>query len=182
MKERILSSGFVRWISSRKLFRYLSGHRIFGQFFNYEFISYVIAGVLTTVVNYVVYFLMPRFESNGLDIVLANTVSWIAAVLFAFVVNKIFVFDSPSWSFKTVIRELLPFIGCRLLSWGFDTLFMYVTVGLLHWNEPLCKILSNIIVLLMNYVASKFLIFKHSGAGGPAPERREDDHETTEEV
>ena len=184
MKENILNSGWVKKLSETKLVKGLSNHRFFGKFVNYEVIMYLIAGVLTTVVNYVVYFLMPRFESNGLDIVLANTVSWIAAVLFAFVVNKIFVFDSPEWNLRTLYREFLPFVAARLLSWGFDTLFLYVTVGLLNFNEPLCKILSNVIVLIMNYVASKFFIFKKKkpaeAAESEAPVSEEDPHEETD--
>ena len=87
-------------------------------------------------------------------------ISWIAAVLFAYVVNKIFVFDSPGWDRKTLLREFIPFLTARLLSFGFDTLFVYLTVGVFRWNEPLMKLLSNIVVLLANYFASKFIIFR----------------------
>ena len=160
MKEKIMSSRFVRWLSTRKLIVALSEHRIFGKFVNYEFITYIIAGVLTTLLNYAVYFLVRLAFPGDFGTVIANAVAWTAAVLFAFVVNKIFVFDSPSWDRKTLLREFFPFIAARLLSLGFDMLFVYVTVELLHWNEPLMKILSNVFVLLMNYIASKFIIFK----------------------
>ncbi len=160
MKQKIMESGLVRRLSGLRFFRYLAGHRIFGKFFNYEMITYIIAGVLTTVVNYVVYFLMPRFESNGLDIILANAAAWIAAVAFAFVVNKIFVFDSPSWERRIFFRELFQFVSCRLLSLGLETAFLYLTVEVLGLNEPLFKIISNIFVLIINYIASKFLIFR----------------------
>ena len=160
MKDKICSSRFVKKLSSLKLFAFLSEHPFFGKFINYETISYVICGVLTTVVNYAVYFLVRVFFREDYGILIAQTVAWIAAVLFAYVVNKIFVFDSPGWDRKTVLKEFIPFLTARLLSFGFDTLFMYVTAGILHWNEPLMKILSNVVVLLANYFASKFIIFR----------------------
>ena len=160
MKKKILESGFISRIVSLKICRTLSEHPFFGKFLNYEVITYILAGFLTTVVNYVVYFLMPRFGTSGLDVVIATIVAWIFAVAFAFIVNKIFVFDSPSWDRKTLLKELPSFITARLLSLGYDALFTYITIGRLHLNEPLMKILSNVVVLIANYLASKLIIFK----------------------
>ena len=160
MKERILSSRLIRWISGLRISRYLGSHRVLGKLFNYEMISYVICGAATTVVNYAVYFLVRAFFRENYGILIAQIVAWIAAVLFAYVVNKIFVFDSPGWDRKTLLREFIPFLTARLLSFGFDTAFMYLTVAVFSWNEPLMKILSNVVVLLANYFASKFIIFK----------------------
>lgn len=164
MKERILSLRPVRWLSDTAIVRALKKNRFLSRFLTYEMIMYIICGVLTTIVNYVVYFLMPRFGENGLDIILAEIVSWIAAVLFAFVTNKIFVFESPDFHARVLFRELVPFILARLISLGFDTLFVYVTVAVLHLNEPLFKLLSNVFVLIANYIASKFIIFKKKDA------------------
>lgn len=164
MKERILSTRFVKRLTNSKLVQKMSQNPVLSRLINYETITYVICGVLTTVVNYVVYFLMPRFGTNGFDIILAEIVSWIAAVLFAFVTNKIFVFDSPDWHAKVFFREFIPFIVARLLSLAFDTAFVYVTVAVFHWNEPLCKLLSNVFVLIMNYIASKLIIFRKKDA------------------
>ena len=158
MKKRICESRFVSWLSSLKISQWLSAHPLLGKFCNYEIISYVICGVLTTIVNYAVYFILP-FGTSGSDVIIKTGISWFAAVLFAYVVNKVFVFDSLSWDAVTVMRELIPFITARLLSLGFDALFMYVTVGLLHFNEPVFKIISNIFVMIANYFASK-LIFR----------------------
>lgn len=160
MKDKIMNSKLLKKIASWRISKALSTHPFFSKIFNYEMISYLIAGVLTTIVNYVVFFVMPRFESNGLDVLLANTVAWILAVIFAFIVNKIFVFDSPSWNKKIIFKEAIPFFVCRLLSLLFDNLFVFVTIGLLNLNEPLFKLLSNVFVLLANYFASKFIIFK----------------------
>ena len=160
MKNKILESAFVRWLGSRKLFTWLSNHRLFGKVFNYEMISYILCGLATTAVSYGMYFLVRIFFRADYGILVAQVISWIAAVLFAYVVNKIFVFDSPGWDRKTLLREFIPFLTARLLSFGFDTLFVYLTVGVFRWNEPLMKLLSNIVVLLANYFASKFIIFR----------------------
>jgi len=160
MKEKICNSRPIKWLSGLRISRYFCSHPFFGRFCNYEMITYLIAGVLTTLVNYLVYFLMPRFGTKGLDIILAQIVAWIAAVAFAYVVNKIFVFDSPSWKREVVLRELVPFVVCRLTSLGLETAFIYVMVALLHINETLMKIIASIFVLLINYFASKFLVFR----------------------
>ena len=160
MKQKITDSRFCRFIAGLTISRKLSSHPFFGKFCNYEMIAYLICGVLTTVINYVVYFLMPRFESHGADLILANIVAWIFAVLFAFAVNKVFVFDSPSFEKKILTREMTGFVSCRLLSLGMETVFLYIFVTVLHLNEPIMKILANVLVLIMNYFASKFIIFK----------------------
>ena len=160
MKQKILQSAFVKKLSGIPFFARLSSHPVLGKLFNYEMISYILCGAATTVVNYVVYFIVRVFFPADYGILVAQVISWIAAVLFAYVVNKVFVFDSPNWDRKTLLREFLPFLTARLLSFGFDTLFVYVTVGILRWNEPLMKILSNVFVLVANYFASKFIIFR----------------------
>ncbi|MBO7364637.1 MAG: GtrA family protein, partial [Lachnospiraceae bacterium] len=98
--------------------------------------------------------------SGGLDLVLANTAAWIAAVAFAFVTNKLYVFESKDRTRSAVLSELVPFVTCRLLSLVMETLILYVTVTLLRFNEPLMKILSGILVIIVNYFASKYLIFR----------------------
>lgn len=158
MKERFRRTKFVQKIENSKLFRSLSSHRIFGRFFNYEFILYVICGVFTTLINYGIYFILP-FGKDGFGVLLKTAIAWVAAVLFAYFSNKIFVFDSPSFSGKVLGKELGLFFVARLLSLGFDAAFMYVTVSLLNGNELLFKLLSNIFVLIANYFASKLVIF-----------------------
>ena len=158
MKEKICRSRFVQWLSSLKISQWLANSPVLGKYCTYEIITYVICGVLTTVVNYVVYFLVP-LGTEGTEVVIKTGIAWVAAVLFAFVVNKVFVFDSPSWDAKTVVRELVPFIVARLLSLGF-----YVTVGLLGLNEPLFKIISNIFVMIANYFASKLIFRKRESS------------------
>lgn len=124
---------------------------------NRETITYLIAGVLTTILNIVAFKVS---NLMGIQYLISNVIAWVIAVLFAFVVNKLYVFQSKSWETGVVRKEFIAFISCRLLSLAFDMIFMLVTVSVLHMNEDLAKILSNFFVMIMNYVASKLFIFK----------------------
>ena len=125
---------------------------------NRETITCLIAGVLTTILNIVVF---KGCNLMGIQYLISNVIAWIVAVIFAFVVNKLYVFQSKSWASGIVRKEFAAFISCRLLSLAFDMLFMLVTVSYFHMNEDLAKILSNCFVVVMNYVASKLFIFKN---------------------
>ena len=96
MKDKIIHSKLIQWISGWKISKKLREHPFFSKFFNYEFISYLVVGVLTTVVNYVIFWICSYLLD--MSTVPANTIAFIIAVTFAYVANKIFVFDSPSWS------------------------------------------------------------------------------------
>ena len=126
---------------------------------NPETVSYLIFGVLTTVVNYVVNYLC--YYRAGLSTFTSNNIAWVISVIFAFVVNKLFVFKSKSLKMDVIFKELYTFVIARLLSWGFETVFMVVSVDLCHMANWLAKLLSNVFVVIMNYFASKFLIFKN---------------------
>lgn len=130
---------------------------LLSKLINYETISYLIVGVLTTVISIAVFAICHRRFKRGT--VFSNIVSWVIAVAFAFVANKIFVFQSPSWSMAVVIKELAGFVSARLLTLGFDVAFVYVTVDRLHWNDILSKTASNVVVMIVNYIASKLFIF-----------------------
>lgn len=162
MKKKIEQSYIVRKIAETRIFSYLSSHKFFGRFFNYELIAYVIVGVLTTAVNYGVYFLLP-FKDSGSDVVIKTAISWIFAVLFAFFGDKIFVFDSPSWEKSVFFKEISAFITARLLSLLLDALIMYISVGIFRGNELIWKIISNIAVLIANYFAGKWIVFRKKG-------------------
>ena len=159
MKEKILNIPLIRKIADTKTALWLRNHPVFGKFCSYEMIMYILCGVLTTVVNYVTYFLLPG-DFGAYGVVVRNSAAWVTAVVFGYFVNKIFVFESTSWKAGTVLKEFFSFVAARILSFGFETVFLFVTVTLLHWNEPLMKILSNVVVLIMNYIASKFIIFR----------------------
>ena len=124
----------------------------------WDVLVYLVFGVLTTVVNYVVY--LPVYNLMGLPASLSNMIAWAAAVAFAYLTNKPFVFRSHDWSLKTVIPELTKFVGCRVASGAMETAILFLTVDLFHWNGNLWKLLTSVLVVILNYFASKLLVFK----------------------
>lgn len=127
------------------------------QVFNRETVSYIIFGALTTVVSFVSQML---FSALGWHVTVNTVGSWICAVIFAYVVNKLFVFESKTDTAKAFFRELGLFVGARVASLGMELVFMFVTVDLLSFPESACKIVAQVFILIANYVLSKLLIFK----------------------
>lgn len=123
-----------------------------------EILLYLLFGGLTTLVNIVVYLLCDDGFHWGT--VASTIIAWFLSVVFAFVTNKLFVFESRSAALKTVFFEAVSFFGCRLFSGVLDLGIMWLTVDLLHWNNLLMKVLSNILVIILNYIFSKLLIFR----------------------
>jgi len=123
-----------------------------------EVIVYLIFGGLTTVVNYLVY--LPVYNLAGLSAAVSNAIAWVAAVAFAFLTNKPFVFKSHDWSWKVVLPELSKFVACRVASGAAETLILFVCVDLLTWDGNLWKLLTSILVVILNYVGSKLLVFR----------------------
>lgn len=125
----------------------------------YKFvILYGIFGVLTTIINIVTYALC--YDMFNISNVVSNIIAWILSVLFAFITNKIWVFESKCFDFKIFIKELWNFIVCRLATGALDLGIMYVGVDLLKGPALILKIASNIIVIILNYVMSKLFVFK----------------------
>ena len=135
------------------------------KFLNKETISYLIFGVLTTIINIIVFWFAERelafIMSEDAASLVGNVIAWVISVAFAFVTNKLFVFESKSMAFKVVMAELTGFVIARLLSLAFDEGFMFVAIVLLGMNSLLAKIISNVFVVIINYVLSKFFIFKN---------------------
>lgn len=125
----------------------------------YKFIIlYGIFGVLTTIINIVTYALC--YDMFNISNVVSNIIAWVLSVLFAFITNKIWVFESKCFDFKIFIKELWNFIVCRLATGALDLGIMYVGVDLLKGPALILKIASNIIVIILNYVMSKLFVFK----------------------
>lgn len=121
-------------------------------------ILYLVFGVLTTLINIATYtFLTKVFNINYL---ISNIIAWILSVIFAYITNKLYVFESKSFKKSILLKEILSFFAARLFSLGVDMSFMYITIGILKYNDILMKVFSNIIVIILNYVFSKFIIFK----------------------
>lgn len=120
-------------------------------------IIYIIFGGLTTVVNYLVYFPCLHFLGSA---TVSNTIAWVFAVIFAYLTNKPFVFGSHDWSWKTVGPEFAKFIGTRVASWLIETGILFLTVDTLGWNGNLWKLITSVLVVIINYVGSKLLVFR----------------------
>lgn len=123
-----------------------------------DVLPYMVFGVLTTVVNYLVYIPLQHFL--GMSAAIANIISWVAAVAFAFLTNKPFVFHSHDWSKETLLPELGKFVSCRVASGLMETAILLVTVDLLHWNGVVWKLITSVLVVVLNYFASKLLVFR----------------------
>lgn len=123
-----------------------------------DVLSYLVFGVLTTLVNYLVY--LPVYNLLGLSAAVSNLLAWTAAVAFAFLTNKPFVFKSHDWSRKTVIPELTKFVSCRIGSGVMETAIIFLAVDLMGFNGNLWKLLTSVLVVILNYFGSKLLVFK----------------------
>ena len=123
-----------------------------------DIIPYGIFGVLTTLVNIAVYWVMAHVLE--MRTVPSSIIAWVAAVSFAYLTNRKWVFHSEAHTTRAIIREILYFFLCRLMTGVFDWLFMYVTVDMLHWHDVWMKLIANVMVIILNYLASRFVVFK----------------------
>nr|WP_193352100.1 GtrA family protein [Carnobacterium sp. 17-4] len=123
-----------------------------------ELIGYLIFGGLTTVVNIVVFYLFDSvFEVHYL---FANAIAIVVSILFAFFTNKKYVFKSSTPTFQLWLKEFSLFVSFRLLSAVFDMGSMWLLVDGLNLNANVAKIITQFIVVVLNYAFSKFFIFK----------------------
>lgn len=124
-----------------------------------EVISYLFFGVLTTVVNYIIYFSLNAVLGEDLYLV-NNVVAWAGAVIFAFVVNKFFVFKKKSKNSAELIKEMTSFALARLVSLGIEEIILFIGMSLLKLNGTIVKLAAQVIVVILNYFFSKFFIFR----------------------
>lgn len=123
-----------------------------------EIIKYLVIGVLTTVLNYIAFAILV----NGLNIEmhLSNIVAWTISVIFAYFTNKLFVFESKSFKFEVLGKEILSFGAARVFSLLLEELILFIFVNKLGMEKLIIKLIANIIVIIVNYILSKFIIFK----------------------
>ena len=139
-----------------------------------ELITYVIFGVLTTLVNFFAFWLFTKILGEELYLI-NNAIAWVVGVIFAYITNKLFVFESKSWNLKLIAKEITGFLGARIFSFLVEEggMFLFITVlglgekfltilNLTITGQFIVKILLAVIVVVMNYVFSKFFIFKSS--------------------
>ena len=121
-------------------------------------ILYLIFGVLSTIVNILTYAFCTR--NLNIEFLISNWIAWIVAVLFAYITNKLWVFESRSFGKKVLVREIATFFGARFISGIIDLAIMFLFVDMLLFPAMIIKFISNIFVVIFNYVASKVVIFK----------------------
>lgn len=123
-----------------------------------DLIPYAIFGVFTTVVNMVVYWLCSHVF--GMQTLVATLIAWFLAVFFAYVTNRKWVFHSEAEGAREILREAVSFYAARIATEGIDLLCMWLFVDCLHFNDVVIKFLANVLVIIVNYVLSKLVIFK----------------------
>lgn len=128
---------------------------------HYDFFLYIFVGGLTTVVNLVIYYAL--VNAADIDPYTSTAIAWFFAMIFAFFINKIWVFKDKSWKFGHAMYQFWTFAAARLISFGMEELLMFVGIELCHINENVVKIPIQVLVVLVNYVASKLVIFKKKG-------------------
>ncbi len=127
-----------------------------------EIINYLIVGVLTTVVSIVTYFLFSLVLDieNNILFILANILSWICAVIFAYITNKKFVFNTTTSNKKEEIKVFSMFVSSRITTLLIELAFMFVTVKIILINDKIAKVIAQFIVIVLNYILSKLFVFK----------------------
>ncbi len=146
--------------------------KLFNAFVNKETITYIIFGVLTTVVSFVSLKIFDLILGKNLYLV-SNTFSWVLSVAFAYVTNKIFVFESKSWKIGVIKKEIPSFLTARIVSYFVEQGTLWVLMSLLGFETKVfdflviklsglmtAKLIASVLVVIINYILSKFLIFK----------------------
>lgn len=136
-----------------------------------ELISYVFFGVLATVVNLVCFKIFDTILGSEMYL-LTNIISWIITVVFAYITNKLWVFESKSWKLKVITKEIVGFVGARLFSLGVEEAGLWMMIDLMSMDKLsvdifsftldgnfIVKIILQVVVVILNYVFSKFIIF-----------------------
>ena len=123
-----------------------------------EGMRYLVFGALTTIVNIFIFIIFSK--AFNLSTTVSNIIAWIIAVLFAYITNKIWVFKAKKNSFKELFIEIVYFFLARIFTLVLETLILVISIDKLHMNSIIMKIMSNIIVIIINFILSKILVFK----------------------
>ena len=119
-----------------------------------EPLLYIVFGIATTLVNFVAYFLLSKL---GITTAISTILAWLLSVIFAFFTNRKYVFKAEKNGF---FNQLFSFFSMRIATGAIDVLIMILFVDVLEFNDLLIKLLSNVLVIILNYIFSKFLVFK----------------------
>ena len=131
---------------------------------NISVMRYLIFGVLTTIINIVIYALC--YNILNIPNLISNTIAWFISVTVAYLTNRKSVFNSNANTKKEVLVEIIRFFVSRLATLALDQAIMFITVEKFGWNSILMKVISNIIVIIANFVLSKLVVFKNGGSDG----------------
>lgn len=124
-------------------------------------ILYLFFGGCTTLVNIVCYYTL--YQWMQVTNVASTVAAWVVSVAFAYVTNRRFVFESKVTDLWGWVREAAAFVGSRFATGVMDVAIMVAAVDYMHWNSLLWKMISNILVIILNYIAGKFFVFKEKG-------------------
>ncbi len=178
MKLKIFYEKIYGKIFSIPLFKSLLKIPVVEKLLQYEIVSYLFFGVLTTVVNFITYMAMGIFAGENYEekilfsvgsfdfqlVLLMNAVAWIASVVFSFITNKLFVFESSSWKAGVFLKEFLSFVGARVISFLiFEELIFALLINIFGIRDLFAKLAVAVFVVIFNYVASKLVIFRKKG-------------------
>ena len=127
-----------------------------------ETISYLIFGILSTIVNIATYVFFSRIIK--INFIISNIIAWFVAVIFAYITNKFFVFESKNINIKFILKEITSFMSLRILSGLTELILMYIMINIMLINDFIVKIITNIVVVILNFIFSKLIIFKNKKA------------------
>ncbi len=126
-----------------------------------EVINYLIFGVLTTLVNFVSYFIFAKVFK--IDEVISSGLSWLCSVLFAYITNKLFVFESKTTRKREILKEMASFFLSRIVSGALcDVGTFAIMVKVLNINDVVAKLVTQVMVVILNYLLSKLIVFRKS--------------------
>ena len=161
----------IKWFVNLPVCQKIGNTSLGKKLFNYETVTYIFFGALTTVINIAVFWLFDillsgRFymtlagKTNDIGYLIANFIAWVVAMLFAFITNKLIVFKSSDMSKGKLFKEFMLFTLARVTSLLFEMIWMVVAVSVMGMNSVIAKVIANIIVVIINYIFSKLIIFK----------------------
>lgn len=125
----------------------------------WEIFLYLLFGIIGTILNIILFYILS--QKFYFHYIVSNFFAWLFSIIFAFVTNKIWVFNSKSWGMALWIKEFLQFILARIGTCAFDMVFMFISISLLKYDETISKIIANVFVVIINYICSKLWIFNN---------------------
>lgn len=122
-----------------------------------ETINYLFFGVVTTIVNFVIYYLL---LFTGMHYIVAQVIAWIGAVIVAYITNKLWVFDDHAKGVRAIAKQFCSFTASRLFSFGIETLLLYLMVDVGSISDRIAKLPVAVLTVILNYVTGKLIVFR----------------------